>query len=241
MQQQPALTPQQQAIQVVRTRYEQGILTFDQFEYALNALILAQTPEECQKVVDELPSTTATSVLHAPAPSPATGTATPSAPYQILGAVGELKRMRRPWRLEPRTRVRMWLGQVKLDLSLATLPPHGVLEVFVPMGEIIIYVPREVHVTLRADALIGEVKALGEERNGVFARLHEEEFPAEGVPAASAPHLELRLRTIMGSVKVIRVNGPVLALKDMVRDVAGQLFLAALDAFKQNRTNKTLP
>ena len=69
MQQQPALTPQQQAIQVVRTRYEQGILTFDQFEYALNALLLAQTPEACQKVVDELPSTTATSVLHAPAES----------------------------------------------------------------------------------------------------------------------------------------------------------------------------
>jgi hypothetical protein len=238
--QQPAITPQQQAIQVVRSRYEQGILTFDQFEYALNALLLAQTPGECQKVVDELPSTTATSVLHAPAPLPAVGTPAP-ATYQMVGTIGELKRMQRPWRLEPRTRVRMWLGQVKLDLSLATLPPHGVLEVFVPMGEIIIYVPREVRVTLRADALLGDVKALGEERNGIFARLRDEEFPAESVPTASAPHLELRLRTVMGSIKVIRVNGPVLALKDMVKDVAGQLFLAALDAFKQNRTNKTLP
>lgn len=237
MPQQPALTPQQEAIQVVRTRYEQGILTFDQFEYSLNALLLAQTPEECQRVVDELPSTTVTSVLHAPAPPKTLGT---PATYHLVGTVGELKRMQRPWRLEPHTRVRMWLGQVKLDLSLATLPPHGVLEVIVPVGEMVIYVPREVHVTLSAFAMIGDVKALGEERNGMFARLREEEFPAEG-PPASAPHLELRLKTMMGSVKVIRVNGPVLALKDMIKDVAGQLLLATFDAFKQHRNDKSLP
>ena len=135
----------------------------------------------------------------------------------------------------------MWLGQVKLDLSLATLPPKGVLEVFVPVGEMVIYVPRELHVSLRAFALIGEVKALGEERNGMFASLHEEEFPAEGVPAATAPHLEIHLKTIIGSVKVVRVNRPVHALKDMLKDVAGQILLATLDAFKQNRNDKALP
>jgi predicted membrane protein len=135
----------------------------------------------------------------------------------------------------------MWLGQVKLDLSLASLPPQGVLEVVVPIGEVVIYVPREVQVTLSAFALIGEVQALGEERSGVFARLHEEVFPAESLSAASAPHVELRLKTFIGSVKVIRVDGPVLALKDMIKEAASQLLLATLDAFKQHRNDKALP
>lgn len=240
MPQQPALTPQQQAIQVVRTRYEQGILTFDQFEDALNALLVAQTPEACQQVVDELPFTTATSVLHAPARAQTPAPAPPSGQH-IAGALGELKRTQRPWRLEPHTSVRRWLGQVKLDLSLATLPPNGVLEVFVPMGEVVIYVPREVHVTVRAFALLGEVKVLGEERNGIFVHLNEEGFPAEGIPGTPVPHLEIRLKTFLGSVRVIRVNGPVHALKDMIKDVAGQLLLATLDAFKQHRGDHALP
>jgi Cell wall-active antibiotics response LiaF, C-terminal len=238
MQQQPTLTPQQQAIQVVRTRYEQGILTFDQFEYALNALLVSQTPEQCQRIVEELPSTTATSVLHPPAPASASGK---PATQRIVGNIGELKRMQHPWRLEPHTSVRMWIGNIKLDLSLATLPPNGVLEVFVPLGEVVIYVPREVHVTLHASALLGEVNALGEERKGIFARINEEEFPSEGIAATPVPHLEIRLKTIIGNVKVIRVNGPVLALKDMIKEVAGQVILATLDAFKQNRRDKTLP
>src|ERR1051326_3631794 len=100
MQQHPILTPQQQAIQVVRTRYEQGILTFDQFEYALNALLLAQTPEECQRVVDELPSTTVTTVLRAPAPLSPSAKASATT-YHLSGTVGELKRMQHPWHLEP--------------------------------------------------------------------------------------------------------------------------------------------
>jgi hypothetical protein len=236
MQRQPALTPQQQAIGVVRARYEQGILTFDQFEYALNALIQAQTPEQCQRIVDELPSTTPTSVLHVPTP-PAAPAAPPT--ERIVGGIGELKRMRRPWRMGERTIVRMWLGQIKLDLSLATLPQHGVLEVFVPVGEAVIYVPREVHVTVHAFALIGEAKAMGEERNGLFAHLTEE-FPPQEIPAASTPHLEIRLKTLMGSVKVIRVNGPVLALKDVLKEAAGQVLSAAFDAIRQSRNDRTL-
>ncbi len=246
MQQQPALTPQQEAIQTVRARYEQGVLTFEQFEYALNALILAETPEQCQKIVAELPSSTVTSVLHAPAPAkPAAPTPPATLPMQtpvqrIEGTIGELKRMNRPWRLEPHTNIRMWVGEVKLDLSLATLPPNGILEVSVPVGEAVIYVPREVHVTVRAFALIGETKAMGEEHNGFFVRLNDE-FPPEGVPTAPVPHLEIRLRTFMGSVKVIRVNGPVLALKDMIKDAAGQVLMATLDALKQTRRDKSNP
>ena len=230
MQQPPALTPQQAGIQEARTRYERGILTFEQFEYAVNALLQAQTTEQCLAIIKELPTSTATSALHGPA-QPSTPAAPP--PERIVGITGELKRMRRPWSLSQHTSVRMWMGQVKLDLSLATLPQNGILEVFVPMGEAIIYVPNEVDVTVHAFALIGEVKVMGEERNGIFAMLKQEEFPAQGVPPASAPHLEIRLRTIMGSVKVKRVNGPVLALKDLIKEAASSVLRVAFDAARQ--------
>ena len=232
MLQPPALTPQQAGIQEARTRYERGILTFEQFEYAVNALLQAQTTEECLAIIKELPTAAATSALHAPA-QPARPT--PAPPERIVAAVGELKRMRRPWSLSQHTSVLMWLGQVKLDLSLATLPQNGILDVFVPVGEAIIYVPNEVDVTVHAFALIGEVKVMGEERNGVFVVLKQEEFPARGVPPDPAPHLEIHLRTIMGSVKVKRVNGPVLALKDLIKEAAGSVLRVAFDAARQNR------
>lgn len=232
MLQPPALTPQQAGIQEARTRYERGILTFEQFEYAVNALLQAQSTEECLAIIKELPTAAATSALHAPA-QPAAPAAPP--PERIVAAVGELKRVRRPWSLSQHTSVLMWLGQVKLDLSLATLPPNGILDVFVPVGEAIIYVPNEVDVTVHAFALIGEVKVMGEERNGIFVALKQEEFPAQGVPPDPAPHLEIRLRTIMGSVKVKRVNGPVLALKDLIKEAAGSVLRVAFDAARQNR------
>lgn len=233
MQQLPGLTPQQAGIQEARARYERGILTFEQFEYAVNALLQAQTTEQCVAIIQELPTAAATSALHSPAQSATSPTQAPT--ERIVGIMGEFKRMRRPWRLGQRTSIRMWMGQVKLDLSLATLPPNGVLDVFVPVGEAIIYVPNEVDVTVHAFALIGEVKVMGEERNGIFAVLKQEEFPAQGVPPATAPHLEIRLRTVMGSVKVKRVNGPVLALKDLIKEAAGSVLRVAFDAARQGR------
>ena len=242
MQQPPGLTPQQAGIQEARQRYERGILTFEQFEYAVNALLQAQTTEQCVAIIQELPNATATSMLHSPAqPStpPVQAQAQAQAPTErIVGTIGELKRMRRPWSLGQHTSVRMWMGQVKLDLSLATLPQNGVLDVFVPVGEAIIYVPNEVDVTAHAFALIGEVKVMGEERNGIFASLKQEEFPAQGVSPATTPHLEIRLRTVMGSVKVKRVNGPVLALKDLIREAASSVLRVAFDATRQGGTRE---
>ncbi len=239
MQQQPANLSQQEAIREVRSRYERGELSFGQFRYALNAILQAQTPEQCQAIVTELPVAAQPSVFTQQAQA-----LTPVAPLPtecIVGAIGELKRMKRPWRMEPHTIVKLWMGQIKLDLSLAALPQQGVLEVSVPVGEAIIYVPREVHVTVRAFALVGEAKVLGEERNGIFCHLNEEDFPPQGTPAESAPHLEIRLKTYIGSVKVIRTNGPVIGFKDMLKEAASQVLLATLDAVKQNRREQALP
>ncbi len=239
MQQQPAISSQQEAIQQVRRRYERGELSFEQFQYALNAILHAQTLEQCQAIVAELPTAPQTGMLARQQQALAPVVLPP--PERIVGAVGELKRMRRPWQMAPHTIVKLWMGQVKLDLSLAALPQRGVLEVVVPVGEAVIYVPREVHVTVRAFALIGEAKALGEERNGIFCHLNEEDFPPQGTPADAVPHLEIRLKTYIGSVKVIRVNGPVISFKEMFKEAASQVIVAAVDALKQSRQERALP
>ncbi len=204
---QPALTPQQQAINDVRTRYEQGLLTFDQFEYALNALIQAQTPEECRGIVQELsaPAHTALDALtpSSSAPSAARG----PAEVRLLNIVGELKRMRRPWKLGQRTVVWMGLGALKLDLRMATIPPQALLEVYSLIGEAKIYVPRSIHLTVRQFTLIGENKVMGEERNGIFTIFNEEDYPAEGPDAASAPHLTIHQMMLIGSAQIIPSGG----------------------------------
>ncbi len=204
--QQPALTPQQQAIQEVRTRYEHGDLSFDRFEYALNALLQAQTPAECQAIVQELPSSPITA-LDVVTPSAAPALSSVPRRLNMVNFIGELKRTRRPWKMGQRTTVWMGIGALKLDLSLAALPPNGLLEVYALIGEAKIYVPRNIHITVRQFALIGENKALGEERNGIFTLLNEEEFPAEGPEATSAPHLTIHTMLLIGSVQVIYTGG----------------------------------
>ncbi len=206
--QQPALTPQQEAINEVRRRYEHGSLTFEQFEYALNALIQAQTPEECRGIVQEL-ATSANTALDALTPSPSAPAPT-NVPRQVrlLNVIGELKRMRRPWKMGQRTTVWMGIGALKLDLRMATIPQQALLEVYSLIGEAKIYVPRNIRVTVRQFTLLGENKALGEERNGIFTLLDEEEFPAEGPDAATAPHLIIHQMMLIGSAQIIPAGGP---------------------------------
>src|ERR1051326_7784955 len=205
--QQPALTPQQEAINEVRTRYEHGKLTFEQFEYALNALIQAQTPEECRGIVQELSSSVNTALDAIPATTSTPMLTRVPRHVQMLNLVGELKRTRRPWKMGMRTTVVMGLGALKLCLTMATVPPQAILEVYSLIGESKIYVPRTMHVTVRQFNLIGENKALGEERNGIFTFFHEEEFPAEGPDAASAPHIIIHQMMMIGSVQIIRSGG----------------------------------
>src|SRR5690348_8298781 len=102
--QQPALTPQQEAIREVRARYERGDIPFERFEYALNALLAAKTPDECRTIVQELPATPLDplAALEALSPPPAA----PARPASKLPArrwmwtiLGEFKRLKRPWRM----------------------------------------------------------------------------------------------------------------------------------------------
>ncbi len=205
--QQPAITPQQEAIQEVRARYERGELSFDRFEYAINAILQAETPAACQAIVRELPASP-TTALRAPAAPAAPALANVSSQVRMVNVIGELKRTRRPWKMGQRTTVLMGIGALKLDLSKATIPPSGLLEVYALIGEAKVYVPRNLHVTIRQFTLIGESKALGEERNGLFTLLDEVHVPAEGPDAATAPHITIHMMMLIGSVQVLHAGGP---------------------------------
>ncbi len=156
--QQPAITPQQEAIQEVRARYERGELSFDRFEYAINAILQAETPAACQAIVRELPASP-TTALRAPAAPAAPALANVSSQVRMVNVIGELKRTRRPWKMGQRTTVLMGIGALKLDLSKATIPPSGLLdEVHVPAeGPDAATAP---HITIHMMMLIGSVQVL---------------------------------------------------------------------------------
>jgi predicted membrane protein len=90
-----------------------------------------------------------------------------------------------------------------------------VLDVIALVGEATVYVPSSMHVTLRTLALIGEVNAFGETRDGIFVTMNEEEFPAQGAAAASAPHLEIHVFMLIGEVTIKQVDAPVVTVSEV--------------------------
>ena len=220
--QQPALTPQQQAIREVRTRYERGDLSFDRFEYGLNALLQAKNPDECQAILAELPATSPTpldALASAPAPPKQ------KLPHRrwLVSLIGEFNRLRRPWRMGEHTNAVLLIGELNLDMSIATLPPQGVLSVFMLIGEVNLYVPDSVSVSVRTFTLLGETNAFGESRAGIFTLMSEEEFPAQA-PGESTPRLKIHVFTLIGEINVKQVNAPVIT----VSKVEGQAAPPAL-------------
>ena len=211
MQQPPALTPQQEAIRQVRERYEQGDLSFDRFEYALNALLQAQTPEECQAIVQELPSSPV-SALDAltPTPQPAAFPvpASQGRTRWWVAFMGGIQRLTRPWKMTERTVGIAVMGGIEVDLSLAALPHQGVIHLFTVMGGAKLFVPRSVDVSVQSFIMLGGVNALGESNGGIISFSHEESH-ALRASAASVPQLEIQVFGLMGGVEVIQVDGPV--------------------------------
>jgi hypothetical protein len=210
-QQPPALTPQQEAIRQVRERYETGDLPFDRFEYALNALLQAQTPEECEAIVRELPSSPV-SALDVLVPQPVAPPA-PSAPRRTrwwVAFMGGVRRMSRPWRLVEQTIAIAVMGGIDVDLSLAELPPQGVIRLFALMGGAQIYVPRSVDVSVRSFVMLGGVDALGEGNGGIISFSHEE---SRGLGnAGTALHqIEIQVFALMGGAQVVQMDAPVIA------------------------------
>ena len=215
----PALSPQQEAIRQVRERYERGDLTFDRFEYALNALLQAQTPEECQAIVQELPSSPASAldVMTSQAAMPAMPSSSGRTRWWVA-FMGGFQRLSRPWKMTEQTMGIMVMGGIEVDLSLAALPRQGVIRLFVLMGGAKLYVPRSVDVSVQSAILLGGVNALGESSGGIISFSHEESQALRN-PGSTIPQLEIQVFGAMGGVEVVQVDGPVVTgggLRDRV-------------------------
>ena len=204
----PALTPQQAAIQTVRNRYENGEFSFDRFEYALNALMQAQTAEQCQAILAELPASplTALSTPVATAPAAPPGPSVPRSRWMIA-IMGGVNRMRRPWRLARRTQAIILMGGMELDLNLAALPQEGVFRILAVMGGAKLYVPSSLDVTVRGAVMLGGVNVCGEGHGGIISFFDEGVAPAAvaDVPA----HLEIQVFSLMGGLEVVQTDAPV--------------------------------
>jgi hypothetical protein len=214
-----ALTAQQRAVQNVRARYERGELSLEAFRRALDALVLARDPDECQVILGALPASPAVpmAALERPSPPAAPDTSRNSRPQWIVAFMGETKKVRRPWRLAPSAQTVAFMGEVKLDLTMATLPPQSTLRVVVIMGSVTLYVPSNVRVRVRSAVLLGEAEALGESASGVVAFGHEAHLPV-AEPDAAIAELKVEAFILMGSLKVALRDGSAASLGKVMRE-----------------------
>lgn len=210
------LQAQQAAIQEVRTRYERGELSIEEFKRALDALVLAEDADECQAILAALPRSPAAPLAALEQPRALTPAPTPETPHKrIVAFMSQTKKLRRPWRLMPSTHIVAVMGEAQFDLNLADLPPRAKIQVTAVMGEVKLYVPPSTRVTVRSTVLLGEVDALGESTGGVITSGHEQHEPADGTPRAE---LEIDLFVLMGEVKVVVAEGPTISISELVRN-----------------------
>ncbi len=210
------VTAQQAAIQNVRMRYERGDLSFEAFRRALDALVLARNAEECQAILDALPNSPLAPLAALERADVTTAVASPTPRRKwIVAFMGETKKIRRPWRLSGHTRALALMGEVKLDLNIADLPPRAAIQIAAIMGSVTLYVPRDTQVTVRSTIVLGESNALGESTSGVIGFGHEEHTPT---PGRFARQLDVEVFAMMAEVKVALTDGPVYSISEMVRD-----------------------
>lgn len=216
---QPSATPQQEAMRVLRERYERGEIAFETFQRGLDALLLAQNADECQAIMNNLPALPvnkldqldALSRASAPPAAPAPFNRS-SQPRRLVAFFSEVKRVNRAWRLDADTTGGAIFGEMKLDLNLAALPPHANMTLSAVFGQLTIYVPPQARVRVRASAMMGEVSVFGESSGGIFVR--DEVFSEGTTPDhPEATTIDLDVRAIFGQVTIIQGENPSLFKK----------------------------
>ncbi|MBP2017874.1 putative membrane protein [Symbiobacterium terraclitae] len=121
---------------------------------------------------------------------------------QFSSFVGDLNLGTEPWVLDKDLQVQTFAGDLRLDLTTATIAP-GVhrIEVTQFVGDTLVRVPDTVSVRARAEAFAGEVSIFGVERSDVgMVYLEREEI----VPGADA-ELIIDARVRFGEVTIERV------------------------------------
>lgn len=213
----PLVAAQRNAILQVRGRYERGELPIDTFRSALDALTAAQSPEECEAVLRDLPpSPLAVLAALEPAP-PAPIFPSPVAParHHISAFMSETRKTKTAWTLAPDTHVRAVMGSVKLDLRRAQLPPEARMRINVTMGEVKVIVPEDVAVTVTSRVWLGECHALGESVEGVVVSGHEEYHPPMTAPRA---RLLIEVRALMSSTHVELASAQSVSISELARE-----------------------
>lgn len=219
---QPSTSPQQEAMRVLRERYERGEITFETFQRGLDALLLARNADECQAIMNQIPrlpesrlqqqlDALSGSVVPASTIAPAPFV-TRGQPRRIVAFFSEVKRVRNAWRLDPDTTGGAIFGEMKLDLNLAALPPHATMTLSAVFGELTIYVPTTARVRVQASAFMGEVNVFGESSGGIFVST---EAASDGTTPnhLEATTIDLEVRAVFGQVNIIQGESPSLMKK----------------------------
>lgn len=204
------LTPQQLALHEVRARFEQGAISYDDFRDAFEALLKTTDPAECQRIVQALPvaSHTVLDALDRSIASPVAGARRlPRLPHRrvFLTLMGEINRAKHPWKMGEQTIALTLMGEIFLDLTLAAMPPDGVLNVALMMGEVRVIVPANVNVTVHAFTFMGSTRALGERAEGIFAFAQEE---SDAEVTNSQHELHINAFILMGEIRIERSQAP---------------------------------
>ncbi len=231
------LAAQHAAIQELRVRYERGDISFVTVRQALDALVMARDATECEAIVRTLPA----SPLAALAALERTPPAPPVVSRQhgrFVAFLGQTKKLRRPWQIAPSAHAVACMGEVKLDLRLAELPPRVYLRVSAIMGMVTLYVPRAIRVSVHTRLLLGDANALGESVSGVLASSHEEH-----IPAGEPPHPELVIDSfiLMGNVKVVLADAPSLSIGTLVREALVAVATGLQRGWQQGASQPALP
>jgi hypothetical protein len=213
---QPSATPQQEAMRVLRERYERGEIEFETFQRGLDALLLAQDADECQAIMNNLPQLPVSKIdqLDALSSRPATSPVPVRAvgrPKQLLAFFSQVRRMNHAWRLDANTTGGAVFGQMDLDLNLAALPEHVTMTLSAVFGQVTVYVPVTARVRVRATAFMGEVNIFGESSGGIF--VSDEATSAEKTPGHPETTIDLEVRALFGEVKIIHGENPSLFKK----------------------------
>lgn len=213
---QPSATPQQEAMRVLRERYERGEIAFETFQRGLDALLMARNADECQAIMNGLPMLPLSKLAQLDALSQPSSAPAPfrqsGRPKRLVAFFSEVKRVQRAWRLDPETTGGAIFGEMKLDLNIAALPPHATMTLSAVFGQVTIYVPTTARVRVRASAFMGEVNIFGESSGGIFV---SDEVTSEGTSPdhPEAATIDLDVRAVFGEVKIIQGENPSLLKK----------------------------